>query len=138
MFSEPFYRNGTESSANCTAEGYPPPNFLWYKVNNQVASGSTLYFNKILVSDAGDYRCQVNNAIGAKSDSVYVNVTCKSFLSWHLLLSEILKLSMALTCVHLRSSLTELCELNAFTFLSYAGSTERHYGCCCTHIHNKF
>ena len=83
MVSESFYRNGTESSANCTAEGYPRPNFLWFKGNNQVTRNSKLYFSKILVSDAGSYRCQVDNVIGMKSIHVDVNVTCKSFYNWH-------------------------------------------------------
>ena len=38
-----------------------------------------LMFNKILVSDAGNYDCVVENSLTTKRSSVYVNVTCKFF-----------------------------------------------------------
>lgn len=77
---ESYYKNGTESSVNCSADGYPAPYITWFKNEHQIASGRVLYFRSILVSDAGTYQCKVGNVIGTKQDSVYVNVTCESFL----------------------------------------------------------
>ena len=53
----------------CSAEGYPPPTYQWYK-DGVAVSGATqsyLYIPELLPGDRGAYVCKANNTIGQMS-----------------------------------------------------------------------
>lgn len=70
----------TPVNLTCSAEGYPPPTYQWYK-DGEIIPGemkSFLYIPEMLPSDRGSYSCQAINSRGQmSSDTAQVNITGK-------------------------------------------------------------
>ena len=60
----------------CTAEGYPQPEYRWYKDGNRLATTSnSLVIEELRPRDRGFYCCQAMNSAGtAKSDIALINI----------------------------------------------------------------
>ena len=62
----------------CSAEGYPPPTYQWYKDGVAVpgATQSFLYIPELLPDDRGAYVCKANNTVGQMtSDYARVDIS---------------------------------------------------------------
>ena len=68
----------TAVNLTCSAIGYPPPIYQWYK-DGVIIPGETksfLYIPETLPSDRGDYSCRAYNSIGQiSSTSARVNIS---------------------------------------------------------------
>ncbi|NWH05401.1 cadherin domain-containing protein, partial [Desulfobacter latus] len=68
---------GTGVQFSISASGTPTLNYQWYKdgIKIEGASGQTLHIEQVLLSDAGNYTCAVDNAFGnTTSDSAVLKV----------------------------------------------------------------
>ena len=54
---------------SCSAVGYPPPSYQWYKDGVPIPgeTQAVLYIPELLPSDRGDYVCRANNTVGEMS-----------------------------------------------------------------------
>ena len=70
----------------CTAEGYPQPEYHWYKDSNRLATTSNiLVIDELRPRDRGFYCCQAENSAGtAKSDIALINIEglCMQYTKW--------------------------------------------------------
>lgn len=68
----------TSINLTCSAEGYPPPTYQWYK-DGVLIPGETqsfLYIPETLPSDRGNYSCEASNIRGQmSSDSARVDIS---------------------------------------------------------------
>ena len=89
--------NRTKSSNvsfECRAEGHPAPTLKWFKSNVPLsnvpvqtvpASKTKTIVHSVLTLDAvaknqtAEYKCEVENIAGKKSQSISLNVLCKYF-----------------------------------------------------------
>ncbi|CAG5129711.1 unnamed protein product, partial [Candidula unifasciata] len=66
---------GDDARLSCIADGIPPPNTTWYRSDRKLQSaynvdvtyGDHLIISDVMDSDAGDYRCVVQNEAGSDS-----------------------------------------------------------------------
>ena len=68
----------TSINLTCSAEGYPPPTYQWYK-DGFALPGETrsfLYIPELLPSERGNYSCEASNTEGQmSSDSARVDIS---------------------------------------------------------------
>ena len=68
----------TSINLTCSAEGYPPPTYQWYK-DGLALPGETrpfLYIPELLPSERGSYLCEASNIEGQmSSDSTRVDIS---------------------------------------------------------------
>ncbi|XP_066145658.1 cell adhesion molecule Dscam1 isoform X7 [Euwallacea fornicatus] len=82
------YIKGSMVSLLCPAQGFPAPNFRWYKfiegtsrkqavtLNDRVKQvAGTLIIREAKVDDSGKYLCVVNNSVGGESVETVLTVT---------------------------------------------------------------
>ena len=73
----------------CTAEGYPQPEYRWYKDGNEVdTTSNSLVIDELRPRDRGFYYCQAVNSAGtAKSDVALINIEglCMKYHIEHIL-----------------------------------------------------
>ena len=70
---------GNSITLSCIAAGTPPPMVSWVKVS----SGHRVYSNLLALTnasrnEAGEYRCEVSNECGNASETITIDVQCKS------------------------------------------------------------
>ena len=85
----------TPINLTCSAEGYPPPTYQWYKDGVIIPSEtkSFLYIPEALPSNRGSYSCQaINNRGQMSSDSAKVNISGKKMPSLSSLLLGLMTL----------------------------------------------
>ncbi|XP_042237779.1 Down syndrome cell adhesion molecule-like protein Dscam2 isoform X18 [Homarus americanus] len=82
-----FRRQGSSFALPCKAQGFPVPEFRWFKFseNGRKASvelgervkqvGGTLIIREAKVDDSGKYLCVVNNSVGGESVETVLTVT---------------------------------------------------------------
>lgn len=67
---------GDNIELDCSSDGYPSPEILWYKFNvplldvtyrklEDALNFRKLVLNDLLLADAGNYSCHVNNTLGS-------------------------------------------------------------------------
>ena len=67
----------------CNASGIPEPIVSWVNVrNDQRFPGKTLAFQDITRHQAGEWRCEASNPCGNDTESATIDVQCKPFLSF--------------------------------------------------------
>ncbi|XP_034543308.1 B-cell receptor CD22-like [Notolabrus celidotus] len=69
---------GSRVTLSCSSDGYPAPEYTWYKVNDHGhhSKGSELVFSQIQSSDSGRYYCAAENDLGMRT-SGYTNINVK-------------------------------------------------------------
>ena len=73
---------GGNLNLSCQASGIPQPTVCWINTSNgQCANGTDLVFRNINRGEAGEYRCEATNPCGNASESLTIDVQCKSFVS---------------------------------------------------------
>lgn len=98
---------GQSAAFECNLEGQPLSKVTWWKGSTQVNTSDsryqlsspssvadskvTLTITKVIRSDEGFYQCEAQNQLGRElSNSAYLNVNCKLFLSVLLLMNSLL------------------------------------------------
>ena len=79
---------------SCAAQGYPIPTIKWTKNNiplvntidgrlnsdkKYIELQGSLRIRKLILNDAGNYRCFVNNSVGSEMVETQLVVTSKSY-----------------------------------------------------------
>lgn len=75
----------TRLELSCVADGYPLPNYRWYRNGVEVDPtdrrflqlGGNLVIISVLTSDTGEYKCNATNNRGFAVAVRLVTVTCK-------------------------------------------------------------
>ena len=72
----------------CNASGIPEPLVSWVNVRNDSRTHEkTLAFENITRYQAGEYRCEASNPCGNATESATIDVQCKPFLSFCVVLT---------------------------------------------------
>ncbi|XP_074525716.1 sialoadhesin-like [Halichoeres trimaculatus] len=73
------FRENSRVTLICSSDGYPTPEFTWYKRNQHgyLRKGSELVFRSIKSSDSGEYYCSAQNGLGRERTSGFTSVDVK-------------------------------------------------------------
>ena len=82
---------GSNVTLFCNASVIPEPLVSWVNVrNDQRTPGKNLAFENITRYQAGEYRCEATNSCGNDTESVTIDVQCKPFFSFCVVLTYFL------------------------------------------------
>jgi hypothetical protein len=83
-------REGNNVELGCSAQAFPLPTYTWHRnaqpirqisFNRVLQFDGSLRIRQVLLSDAGIYRCNVNNSVGSEMIETQLIVTGKEYIS---------------------------------------------------------